>query len=197
MKCLIKDKALLCAVGALILFAIILYILLPYSAFAADTYPYRLYLSSDAHDSVSFIVQVENGATTTWAEVFGDTIKTFPYDTTLVLQSDSSYQIVANWFANGNVTPKSNWEYLPRRNDTLITATSTLASNNITLAAALDSMRIAVGYKANGFTYQYQSADVDTLVIGIGTDTLWDVIYYHEEGSAGDAPDSTRVQIHP
>lgn len=61
----------------------------------------------------------------------------------------------------------------------------------------IDTSLILGGYTPNAFSYQYRSANIDTLVLGIGTDTLIDIIYYHDGGTPGAAPDSTRVQVHP
>ena len=63
--------------------------------------------------------------------------------------------------------------------------------------ALQDTILYYTGFKATSFSYQYLSGDRDTLVVGIGTDTLIDVVYYHIGGTAGDPPDSTRVQAHP
>jgi len=63
--------------------------------------------------------------------------------------------------------------------------------------ALLDTILLYNGFKATAFSYQYISADRDTLVLGLGTDTLIDVIYYHIGGSPGGVPDSTRTQAHP
>lgn len=63
-----------------------------------------------------------------------------------------------------------------------------------------DSLPTVMGFPGSTvlpWSYQIPSANADTTVIGIGTDTLWGIEYIHDGGASGDNPDSTHTFIWP
>lgn len=146
--------------------------------------------------AVRIVTRVQNGSD--FVPVDSSTITVFPKDTTLTLNDTANWRILIGALWTGetdtvwSTVERNIKDPFPILNEILDTLQS--QDDWIATQVSIDSVVLWLGYGPDCHSIKGRGADIDTLHVMNGADSLGHLLYWHLGGVSGNTPDSVTVR---